>query len=151
MGKIFVLNEDGIDELLRTALVGRIAYATPDAHGGRPFIVPIAYGYDGTGAYLVGPPGQKVHIMRRQPLVSFEVDTAEAEDRWRSACCEGVYEELTNPTDRAYGLDVIFGDRPRPDIPQTHVVFRIRFTARTGRFELPDDEAAAYERQLAGA
>ena len=145
MGKIFVLDAEGIEKLFSTCLVGRIACAAPDVNEGRPTIVPIAYGYDGEAAYAVGPVGQKIRIMRKQPLMSFEVDTAEAEDRWQSAVAEGVYEELTKPEDREAGLKVFFGDRERPHIPDTHVVYRMRFTAKTGRFEVPDEEAHLYE------
>lgn len=145
MGKIFVLDDEGIERLLATALVGRIAYAAPSVNGGRPSIVPLAYGYDGQAIYAVGPVGQKIRVMREQPLVSFEVDTAEAEDRWQSVVAEGQYEELTDPMLRAHGLSVIFRDREIPDIPPAHVVYRIRLTSKTGRFEVPDDEAARFE------
>lgn len=145
MGKIFVLDDAGIEHLLSTSLVGRIACASPSINDGRPTIVPLAYGYDGEAAYAVGPVGQKIRIMRERPLMSFEVDTAEAEDRWQSAVAEGTYEELTSPDARESGLAVIFGDRDRPHIPDTHVVYRLRFTAKTGRFEVPDEEAHLYE------
>lgn len=145
MGKIFVLDPAGIEDLFTNALVGRIACASPDVNNGRPTIVPLAYGYDGEAAYAVGPVGQKIRIMRAQPLISFEVDEAEAEDRWRSAVAEGVYEELTSPEQREAGLHVIFGERERPSIPESHIVYRLHFTAKTGRFEVPDDEAHLYE------
>jgi uncharacterized protein len=145
MGKIFVLDSEGIERLLSTALVGRIACASPHVDGGRPYIVPLAYGYDGEAVYAVGPVGRKIRIMRDQPLVSFEVDTAEAEDRWQSVVAEGEYEELTDPQAKAAGLSVIFGDSPIPDFPETHVVYRLRLTEKSGRFEVPDDEAAIYE------
>lgn len=146
MGKIFELDEDGIERLLSTALVGRIAYASPGVNNGRPSIVPLAYGYDGLAVYAVGPVGQKIRVMREQPLVSFEVDTAEAEDRWQSVVAEGEYEELSDPMLRAHGLSVIFRDRDIPEFPDTHVVYRIRLTSKTGRFEVPDEEAPLYER-----
>lgn len=145
MGKIFVLDDDGIENLLATSLVGRIACAAPTVNDGRPTIVPLAYGYDGEAAYAVGPLGQKIRIMRIQPLVSFEVDSATEEDRWQSAVAEGVYEELSTPEARESGLKVIFGDRERPHIPDEHIVYRLRFTAKTGRFEVPDDEAHLYQ------
>jgi nitroimidazol reductase NimA-like FMN-containing flavoprotein (pyridoxamine 5'-phosphate oxidase superfamily) len=145
MGKIFVLDDEGIERLLSTALVGRIAYASPTVNGGRPYIVPLAYGYDGHAVYAVGPVGQKIRVMREQPLVSFEVDTAEAEDRWQSVVAEGEYEELSDPMLRAHGLSVIFRDQPVPVFPETHVVYRIRLTAKSGRFEVPDKEAYLYE------
>lgn len=145
MGKIFVLDDASIENLLSNSLVGRIACSAPGVNNGRPTIVPLAYGYDGEAAYAVGPVGQKIRIMREQPLISFEVDTAEAEDRWQSAVAEGVYEELASPEDREAGLQVIFGDRERPHIPGEHIVYRLRFTSKTGRFEVPDDEAHLYE------
>jgi uncharacterized protein len=145
LGKIFVLDDAAIERLLETSLVGRIACAAPNVNAGRPTIVPLAYGYDGEAAYAVGPVGQKINIMRQQPLVSFEVDTAEAEDRWQSAVAEGEYEELSSPGERETGLKVIFGDRERPHIPDEHVVYRLRFTRKTGRFEVPDEEAYLYE------
>src|SRR5699024_11100271 len=120
LGKIFVLGDEGIEKLLSTSLVGRIACASPKVNDGRPTIVPLAYGYDGEAAYAVGPVGQKIRIMRDQPLMSFEVDTADAEDRWQSAVAEGTYEELTTPEDREAGLHVIFGERERPHIPDEH-------------------------------
>lgn len=145
MGKILVLDPAGIEELFSRSLVGRIACADPGINSGRPTIVPLAYGYDGEAAYAVGPVGQKIRIMRSQPLISFEVDEAEAEDRWRSAVAEGIYEELVRPDEREAGLRVIFGDNERPFIPDSHIVYRLRFTAKTGRFEVPDDEAHMYE------
>lgn len=145
MGKIFVLDDEGIERLLSTALVGRIAYASPTVNNGRPYIVPLAYGYDGQAIYAVGPVGQKIRVMREQPMVSFEVDTAEAEDRWQSVVAEGEYEELSDPMLRAHGLSVIFRDREVPDFPESHVVYRIRLTAKTGRFEVPDDEASLHQ------
>lgn len=145
MGKIFVLDPDGIERLLSTALVGRIACASPREGGGRPYIVPLAYGYDGEAVYAVGPVGRKIRIMRDQPLVSFEVDEAEAEDRWRSVVAEGVYEELASEEDRERGLRVIYGDGPLPEVGPEKVVYRLVLTAKSGRFEVPDEEAAMYE------
>lgn len=145
MGKIFVLDPENIERLLSTSLVGRIACASPNVAGGRPFIVPLAYGYDGEAVYAVGPVGNKIRIMRDQPLISFEVDTAVAEDRWQSVVAEGVYEELTSPEEREQGLTVIFRDGPRPYIPDSHVVYRLRLTQKSGRFEVPDGEAETYE------
>ena len=145
MGKIFDLDRESMERLLSTALVGRIACASPNVADGQPFIVPLAYGYDGEAVYAVGPVGNKIRVMRDQPKVSFEVDTAEAEDRWQSVVAEGIYEELGEPEAREQGLSVIFKENPRPHIPDTHVVYRIRLTHKTGRFEVPDEEAAAYE------
>lgn len=148
MGKIFVLDPEGIEHLLSTALVGRIACASPNEGGGRPYIVPLAYGYDGEAVYASGPLGRKIRIMRQQPLISFEVDEAEAEDRWRSVVAEGRYEELTTDEERQHALRVIFGSNPVPELAEGTIIYRLVLTQKSGRFELPDDEAALFCAEL---
>ncbi len=143
MGKIYVLGDDAIEHLLQTALVGRIACCATSSDGeDRPFLVPLAYGYDGHAAYAVSGYGRKIEIMRAQPLVSFEVDEATAEDRWSSVIADGTYEELITPDDRAYAHRVLFGDQSdRPPFTPEQVVYRLVLTRKTGRFELPDGES----------
>jgi nitroimidazol reductase NimA-like FMN-containing flavoprotein (pyridoxamine 5'-phosphate oxidase superfamily) len=145
MGKIYVLGEDGIERLLSTALVGRIACCATAVDGeARPFLVPLAYGYDGQAAYAVSGPGRKIHIMRAQPLVSFEVDEAFAEDRWASVIADATYQELTSDEDRAHAHRVLYGeDSARPSFTDGQIVYRLVLERKTGRFELPDDELPA--------
>src|SRR5439155_676250 len=83
---------DEIEMLLRTAIVGRIACCAHGVKGsdGRPYVVPLAYGYDGEAIYAHSGVGRKIRTMRAQPLVSVEVDEAEASDRWRSVIAEGL-------------------------------------------------------------
>jgi nitroimidazol reductase NimA-like FMN-containing flavoprotein (pyridoxamine 5'-phosphate oxidase superfamily) len=146
MGSIFVLGPEAIEDLLRTALVGRIACCDHGASGGdgRPFLVPLAYGYDGESVYAFSSVGRKIRIMRAQPLVTFEVDSAEAEDRWSSVIADAVYEELTTESERNRALDIIANGGPRPDVTERIVVYRLRLTAKSGRFEVPDSEAHLY-------
>ena len=140
MGMIHVLPPEAIDELLRTALVGRIACCAHGGDGGdgRPYVVPLAYGYDGEAVYAHSGPGRKIRLMRAQPLVSFEVDQAEAPDRWRSAIAEGVYEELTDPAARERALRIVYPPPAvPPDLPPETVVYRLRLTSKSGRYEVP--------------
>lgn len=142
MGKIFVLAEDGIEELLRSALVGRIACCR---HGGeRPYLVPIPYGYDGTSIYSISGPGRKISIMREQPEVMFEVDEATAEDRWRSVIADGRYEEITDPAERQRAIEIVAPASGVDSVSHEAIVYRIRLTNTSGRFEVPDDEAHRY-------
>ena len=139
MGVIHVLPPEGIEELLRTALVGRIACC---AHGegedGRPYVVPLAYGYDGEAVYAHSGPGRKIRLMRAQPLVTFEVDQAEAADQWCSAIAEGGYEELADPGERARALAIIYPPPAAvPELGPETIVYRIRLTAKSGRYEVP--------------
>jgi nitroimidazol reductase NimA-like FMN-containing flavoprotein (pyridoxamine 5'-phosphate oxidase superfamily) len=144
MGKIFVLGEDGIDELLRSALVGRIACCAHD--GGRPYLVPIPFGYDGEAVYSISGPGRKLEIMRAQPFVAFEVDEAIAEDRWRSVVADGEFEEVTDPIERERAIRIVAPSSGIENVSPDAIVYRIRLTRKSGRFEVPDHEAAAYER-----
>lgn len=142
MGAIHVLPEDQIEELLRTALVGRIACCAHGGEGGdgRPYVVPLSYGYDGEAVYAHSGLGRKIRIMRAQPLVSFEVDHAAAADRWRSVIAEGVYEEFNDPGDQARAMDIIYPDpATRPDLPPGTIFYRLRLTAKSGRYEVPDE------------
>jgi len=142
MGKIYVLPDHDIERLLGTALVGRIACcATPFDGEARPYVVPLAYGYDGESVYAFSGLGRKIHIMRAQPLISFEVDEAIAEDRWSSVIADGAYEELTSAEDRRIAHDVIFGHGSAfPDFSPEQIVYRLRLSRKSGRFELPDGE-----------
>ena len=98
MGTIRELPAEEIEALLRTAIVGRIACCGHGATGdGRPYLVPLAYGYDGDAVYAHSGPGRKLDLMRAEPRVTFEVDEAEAPDRWRSVIAEGTFEEIDRP------------------------------------------------------
>lgn len=139
MGTIRELPVEGIEALLRTAIVGRIACCGHGRTGdGRPYLVPLAYGYDGESVYAHSGPGRKLDLMRSEPRVTFEVDEAEASDRWRSVIAEGTFEEIKDPRQRDAALAVIYGANGVPDLGSQTVVFRIRLTSRSGRFETPD-------------
>lgn len=139
MGTIRELSAEGIEALLRTAIVGRIACCGHGRTGdGRPYLVPLAYGYDGESVYAHSGPGRKLDLMRSEPRVTFEVDEAEASDRWRSVIAEGTFEEIKDPRQRDAALAVIYGANGVPDLGSQTVVFRIRLTSRSGRFETPD-------------
>jgi len=139
MGIIRQLPSEEIEALLRTAIVGRIACCGHGANGdGRPYLVPLAYGYDGAAVYAHSGPGRKLDLMRAEPRVTFEVDQAEAPDRWRSVIAEGTFEEIDDPRLRKAALQVIYGADGVPDLGSQTIVFRIRLTARSGRYETPD-------------
>jgi nitroimidazol reductase NimA-like FMN-containing flavoprotein (pyridoxamine 5'-phosphate oxidase superfamily) len=139
MGTIRELPAEEIEALLRTAIVGRIACCGHGAAGdGRPYLVPLAYGYDGAAVYAHSGPGRKLDLMRAEPRVTFEVDAAEAPDRWRSVIAEGTFEEIDDPRQRDAALEVIYGADGAPDLGSQSIVFRIHLTSRSGRYETPD-------------
>ena len=139
MGTIRELSAEGIEALLRTAIVGRIACCGHGRTGdGRPYLVPLAYGYDGEAVYAHSGPGRKLDLMRAEPRVTFEVDEAAAPDRWRSVIAEGTFQEINDPRQRGAALQVIYGADGDPDLGSQTVVFRLRLTSRSGRYETPD-------------
>src|SRR5215211_95317 len=139
MGTIRDLPSEEIEALLGSAIVGRIACCGHGQTGdGRPYLVPLAYGYDGNAVYAHSGPGRKLDLMRAEPRVTFEVDEAKASDRWRSVITEGTFEEIADPRQRDAALAVIYGPTGVPDLDAQTVVFRIRLTSRSGRYETPD-------------
>jgi uncharacterized protein len=140
MGVIRNLSPKEIEELLHTSIVGRIACCDHGALGdGRPYLVPLAYGYDGDAIYAHSGPGRKLDLMRAEPRVTFEVDLAEASDRWRSVIAEGEFEEIDDPMERTLALRVIYPPPLEiPNLGSQTVVFCIRLTNRSGRIETPD-------------
>jgi nitroimidazol reductase NimA-like FMN-containing flavoprotein (pyridoxamine 5'-phosphate oxidase superfamily) len=135
VGIIRDLNEAQIEHLLRTAIVGRIACSHPNEP--RPYLVPLAYGYDGEAIYAHSGPGRKLTNMRANPLVTIEVDTTEASDRWQSVIAEGTFQELAG-ADRDRALRLIYPEPTEiPDLGQHTVVYRIVLTSKSGRYEEP--------------
>lgn len=138
MGHIYPLPDEKIEELLHGAIVGRIACCDHSGDG-RPYLVPLAFGYDGHSLFAHSGPGRKLDLMRANPLVSIEVDEATASDRWSSVVAEGTFVEITNTDERESALRVIYPELISiPDLSPVIVVFRIDLTAKSGRFELPD-------------
>jgi nitroimidazol reductase NimA-like FMN-containing flavoprotein (pyridoxamine 5'-phosphate oxidase superfamily) len=136
---IGVMTNEEIDATLRRHRVGRIGCSAND----RPYVVPITYAYDGEFVYGFSGLGRKIDVMREQPLVCFEVDEIDGDASWRSVIAEGLYEELADGDDRRDALRRLLptGGQvvPRTLDGTTHyVVFRLRLTERSGRFERRD-------------
>ena len=137
MGVIRVLPEDEIEELLRAAVIARLACCSHDGDG-RPYLVPLPCFYDGDALYALSGPGTKLRMMRANPLVTVEVDTGEGSSRWQSVIADGGFEEVTEPAGREHALAVIAaGCGEAPELGAHSVLFRIRLTAKSGRYELP--------------
>ncbi len=136
MGVIHHLDPDGIEALLARSIVGRIACNQPDD---RPYLVPLAYAYDGESVYAVSGPGRKLDLMRLDPRVSFEVDSVEQSDRWQSVVAEGEFEEVNDADEIQMAIALLEGATGVPVEMGAHsVVFRLRLTEKSGRFEAPN-------------
>lgn len=136
MGLIRHLEPEAIETLLTRSIVGRIAC---NARGERPYLVPLAYAYDGESIYAVSGPGRKIDLMRADPRISFEVDHVETSDTWQSVVAEGEFEEVTGADEIQMAIALLEGATGVPVVMGDHsIVFRLRLTAKSGRYETPD-------------
>jgi len=136
MGVIYHLDPEGIESLLASSIVGRIACNQP---GDRPYLVPLAYAYDGESVYAVSGPGRKLDLMRSDPRVSFEIDRVEQSDTWQSVVAEGAFEQVSDADEIQMAVALLEGATGVPVVMGAHsVVFRLRLTAKSGRYEVPD-------------
>jgi nitroimidazol reductase NimA-like FMN-containing flavoprotein (pyridoxamine 5'-phosphate oxidase superfamily) len=136
---IGIMSPEEIESMLRSAQVGRIGCSSTD----HPYVVPINYAYDGEFIYGFSTLGRKITVMREQPSVCFEVDEIEGPSIWRCVIAEGQYEELTDESCRQAAMQRLSRDCgatvPRSlDASRNIVVFRIRVTEKSGRFERRD-------------
>jgi hypothetical protein len=144
------LTPELINAVLFSEVVGRIGCHRE----GRTYVVPITYVFDGDAIYAHSAEGLKIQMMRANPHVCFQVDQRENLANWRSVVAWGVYEELHGKealdalqilvarlmplvTSETFGLPghlSLASAKPVADAPKT-VIYRIRLTERTGRFE----------------
>jgi hypothetical protein len=61
---------------------------------GTAYVVPVIYAWDGRCAYVSSIEGQKVTMMRANPVVCFEIDEYLAGGGWRSVIIQEAYEYL---------------------------------------------------------
>ncbi len=147
---IGILKDKEIEDLLHTQVLGRIGCSS----GERMFVVPINYGYDGKCLYAHSKEGMKIDMMRANNNVCFEVDKLEADGSWSSVIVWGVYEEIRNIRSQRAAMKIFTEQMarliPDPKAMPSHgfvsgaekttnpfksVVFKIRITEKTGRFE----------------
>jgi nitroimidazol reductase NimA-like FMN-containing flavoprotein (pyridoxamine 5'-phosphate oxidase superfamily) len=145
------LNNNQIELLLRSEVIGRIGCYADN----RVYVVPVSYAYDGTYIYAHSKEGMKIIMMRKNPIVCFEIDRMENMANWQSVIATGTFEELTDHSSQAQAMKILI-DRLKPimtsetaqpthafsdshhqnDIKGFHaVVFRIKLTEKSGRFE----------------
>lgn len=144
------LDNPEIESVLNQQYIGRLGCSAE----GRTYIVPISYAYDGDYLYFhAANDGTKIQIMRENPEVCFQTDVMENMACWKSVICQGTFEEVTAEEERANALKVLL-HRELPIIASQTVkltpswpfhpdnlndikgiVFRVRITEKTGRFE----------------
>jgi len=144
-----ILNENQIEQLLTSELVGRIGCHDNE----HTYVVPISYAYDGNFVYAHTHEGKKLQMMRDNPRVCFEVDILKDLSEWQSVISWGVFEELTDAAERRKALlALVERNLPMRSSATMHlscdwpflpnetdeaegVFFRIKLVEKTGRFE----------------
>ncbi len=144
------LSEQEMNSLLENQLVGRIGCHTD----GEIFVVPITYVYKDGYIYGHSREGKKIHMMRKNPRVCFEVDEMESISHWKSVMIWGEYEEMESEKDKADAFKIL-SDRlnnmeasetmmkPSYDLPNPHphnagakpIAYRIKALEKSGRYE----------------
>jgi len=136
------LSAHEVERVLRENIIGRIG-----VHAfGRTYVVPITYVYDGDAIYAHSHDGMKMHMMRENPHVCFEVDRMDGVANWESVIAWGTFEELRGER-AARAMDMLVRDlEPKLEGPpgmsahprggeEVHLVYRIGLEEKTGRFE----------------
>lgn len=136
------LSNPQVEQVLHEGLIGRIG-----CHAyGKTYVVPITYAYDGTYVYAHSAEGMKIHMMRANPHVCFEVDAMDDLANWESVVAWGTFEELHGEPARK-ALELLLEQiEPRIEGPpgasvhpnsvmQPVVLYRILLEEKTGRFE----------------
>ena len=147
------LNEEAIEAVLSRQFIGRIGCHANDL----TYVVPVSYVYEGDCVYGHAEEGMKINMMRQNPKVCFEVDTMENMANWQSVISWGNYEEVTDKNEREEALKKLLNRElpiltsktvqltPNwPFLPEDinsigGIVFRIKLSIKTGRYESSDD------------
>ncbi|MBK9569234.1 MAG: pyridoxamine 5'-phosphate oxidase family protein [Chitinophagaceae bacterium] len=144
-----VLDDKQIDALLHSQVTGRIGCHADN----RTYVVPVTYVYDGENIICHTREGLKLEMMRKNPEVCFEVDYMENMANWQSVIVWGIFEELSGLPAKEAMEKLI--DRVSPfmtsetihafepgESPErrdtkgfTAIVYQIKITEKTGRFE----------------
>ncbi|AVR46823.1 flavin mononucleotide-binding protein [Christiangramia fulva] len=129
--------------------IGRIAYTAK----GNPEIVPITYYFDPAQEAIISYSGEgnKINCMRKNPIVSFQVDEIETLVKWKSVLVKGSFEELSRSDAKhmlhsfSEGVKKIILDKKnknltylkefsaKMDAPDESIIYRIKISDIQGR------------------
>jgi nitroimidazol reductase NimA-like FMN-containing flavoprotein (pyridoxamine 5'-phosphate oxidase superfamily) len=148
------LNDEKLEELLQTKLLGRIGCHAD----GITYVVPVHYVYESPFIYAHSSDGLKISLMRKNPEVCFEVDDIRDFFNWQSVICWGTFEEIKDMDEQQRVMQKLI-DRIEPflsgkeDAHPSHgiadlaseigttkdlVLYRLKLHQKTGKFEHRD-------------
>jgi nitroimidazol reductase NimA-like FMN-containing flavoprotein (pyridoxamine 5'-phosphate oxidase superfamily) len=144
------LTQSEIEEVLANNYIGRIGCKDDES----VYIVPVNYQYKPGYVQCYSLVGEKIQMMRKHPDVCFEVEEIKDNSHWTTIICWGRYEEITDeselellrPQYAEYMLRMRAslsslppnehaGIQPTEAELSAPVIYRIRFTKYSGRFE----------------
>jgi nitroimidazol reductase NimA-like FMN-containing flavoprotein (pyridoxamine 5'-phosphate oxidase superfamily) len=96
------LDKNQIEDFLKSELIGRIGCYD----SGKIFVVPVTYAYNDGYIYGHTNDGLKIHMMRNNPNVCFEIDWMKSLNNWKSVIAYGTFEELKGK-DAKDGLEIL--------------------------------------------
>jgi len=110
-------------------------------HKGRPYAVPVSYGYDGIHLYIASGPGRKLRALEASPGVCLTVAEVIDGSRWRSVVVIADAERVRTLRERLHALSTIARRSSRSAPVSRHdilraagaTVFRLRPVEVTGR------------------
>jgi len=147
------LKDDAIETVLRHQIVGHLACHANDI----TYVVPISYAYEDGYIYAHAEGGMKINMMRQNPKVCFETYRMENMGNWQCVIAWGNYEEVVDEKERAKALNILLKrDLPIitsqtvqltsewPFAPENlntikGIVFRIKLSMKTGRYERTEE------------
>ncbi len=142
------LNNDQIEKLLSSQLVGRLGIHADDL----TYVVPVSYAYDGHYLYGRTFEGMKLDMLRKNPKVCFQADDTHDLSNWQSVICWGEFEELTSADERSHAIHILAHRNlpllhsetmdltaDSPFAPESNkvegVLFRVKLNKKTGMLE----------------
>lgn len=147
-----ILTNEQIDLVLLSRIIGRLGCYSDN----KVYVVPVSYVYDDGCIYIRSQEGLKIQKMRSDPSVCFQVDDIENMVNWRSVIVWGKFEEIKGDEQAQRGAKMLtdrfaplltsesvrhpqISSNRREVVEKGHraVVFRIKVTEKTGRYEKP--------------
>ncbi|WP_336516617.1 pyridoxamine 5'-phosphate oxidase family protein [Pollutibacter soli] len=138
-----------VNEFLSKQIIGRIGCHAD----GITYIVPVSYVFEGDFFYGHTAEGMKMDMLRKNPMVCFEVDDITMLDNWKSVICQGKFEEILDEDECLEAMKKLnnrtfpsstssimkfsalwpFSESNTRDLEG--IFFRIKILEKTGRFE----------------
>ena len=82
------------------------------ARGGRPYVVPMHYGYDGKELFFFTTQGMKTQFIDANPQVCLQVEEVTDSTHWRSVMVIGKAEQITRNEETQQSMKLITERNP---------------------------------------